>query len=154
MERFDLVTVGGGLGGAALAKAMAERGARVLVLERERRFSDRVRGEALAAWGTADAKALGLYDLVAADCGHMLRYWAIHVGGQPIVKRDLFSTTPQGDGWFTFYHPRMQELTLAAAESAGAEVRRGARVRHVTPGTRPQAAYEHEGRTRAGERDL
>ena len=148
MERFDLVTIGGGLGGAAIAKAMAERGARVLVLERERRFSDRVRGEALAAWGTADAKALGLYDSIAADGGHMLRYWAIHVGGQPIIKRDLFSTTPQGDGWFTFYHPRMQELTLAAAESAGAEVRRGARVRHVTPGSRPHTAYEHEGRTR------
>ena len=29
---FDIVTVGGGLGGAALARAMAERGARVLVL--------------------------------------------------------------------------------------------------------------------------
>src|SRR5213595_198261 len=50
-QAFDLVTVGGGIGGAALARATAERGARVLVLERERRFSDRVRGEALMPWG-------------------------------------------------------------------------------------------------------
>ena len=34
-DAYDIITVGGGLGGAALAKAMAEHGARVLVLERE-----------------------------------------------------------------------------------------------------------------------
>ena len=49
--RYDLITVGGGLGGASLAKAMAEHGARVLVLERETQFKDRVRGEALVSWG-------------------------------------------------------------------------------------------------------
>lgn len=32
---YDIVTVGGGLGGCALAKVMAEAGARVLVVERE-----------------------------------------------------------------------------------------------------------------------
>jgi flavin-dependent dehydrogenase len=41
---YDLITVGGGLAGAALAGALAERGARVLVLERETKFKDRVRG--------------------------------------------------------------------------------------------------------------
>ncbi len=142
MERYDIVTVGGGLGAAALAKSMAARGARVLVLEREAAFKDRVRGEALAAWGTAEAKTLGLYDLLAADCGHMLRYWAIYVGGQAIMRRDLFATTTQGDGWFTFYHPRMQELVLEAARAAGAEVRRGVRVRGVIPGAVPRVTVD------------
>ena len=137
MERYDIVTVGGGLGGAAVAKAMADHGARVLVLEREVSFKDRVRGEALAAWGAAEAKTLGLYDLLAERCGHMLRYWSIYAGGQPILKRDLFATTVQGDGWFTFYHPHMQEIVLDAAGAAGAEVRRGVRVRGVTPGAMP-----------------
>ena len=40
---YDIITVGGGLGGSAIAKAMAEHGARVLVLEREKQFHDRVR---------------------------------------------------------------------------------------------------------------
>ena len=44
-KTYDIITVGGGLGGAALAKAMAEHGARVLVVERETQFKDRVRGE-------------------------------------------------------------------------------------------------------------
>jgi len=34
MPDYDIITVGGGLGGASFAKAMAERGARVLVVER------------------------------------------------------------------------------------------------------------------------
>ena len=62
MKTYDIVTVGGGLGGSALAKVMAERGARVLVVEREAHFKDRVRGEALSPWGVADAKALGLFE--------------------------------------------------------------------------------------------
>jgi flavin-dependent dehydrogenase len=36
---YDVITVGGGLGGAALAKVLAKHGLRVLVVERERRPS-------------------------------------------------------------------------------------------------------------------
>jgi flavin-dependent dehydrogenase len=42
---YDVITVGGGLGGAARAKMLAENGFRVLVTERERQFKDRIRGE-------------------------------------------------------------------------------------------------------------
>ena len=59
MASWDIVTVGGALAASGLAKAMAERGARVLVVEREREFRDRVRGEALAPWGVAELAALG-----------------------------------------------------------------------------------------------
>jgi menaquinone-9 beta-reductase len=67
---YDIITVGGGLGGATLAKAMAEQGARVLVLERETHFKDRVRGEQMHPWRVAETKALGIYDLLVATCGH------------------------------------------------------------------------------------
>ena len=53
---YDFITVGGGIAGASLAKAMAERGFRVLVVEREKQFKDRVRGEWLAPWGVAETK--------------------------------------------------------------------------------------------------
>ena len=55
---YDIITVGGGLGGSSLAKAMAERGAQVLVLERERQFKDRVRGEQIHPWGVAEMREL------------------------------------------------------------------------------------------------
>jgi flavin-dependent dehydrogenase len=61
MREYDIIVVGGGLGGASLAKAMAEHDARVLVLERERRFKDRVRGEGMWPWGIAELKELGVY---------------------------------------------------------------------------------------------
>jgi 2-polyprenyl-6-methoxyphenol hydroxylase-like FAD-dependent oxidoreductase len=66
---YDIITVGGGLGGAALAKAMAEHGVRVLVLERETQFKDRVRGEFMAPWGVAEARELGVEELLRNTCG-------------------------------------------------------------------------------------
>jgi menaquinone-9 beta-reductase len=97
---YDIVVVGGGLGGSALAKAMAERGARVLVLERERVFQDRVRGEALWPWGGAEAKLLDIYGLLCDRCA-LERRWLIGLG-----DRDLVSTTPQNLAILTFYHPK------------------------------------------------
>ena len=57
-EAYDVITVGGGLAGAALAKRLAENGMRVLVLEREVAFRDRVRGEQMHCWGVAEARTL------------------------------------------------------------------------------------------------
>lgn len=36
---YDIITVGGGIAASSLARAIAERGARVLVLERENQFN-------------------------------------------------------------------------------------------------------------------
>lgn len=71
---YDIITVGGGLGGSALAKVMAERGARVLVLERETQFKDRVRGEQMSSWGVGEARELGIYDLLRDSCGPEVRW--------------------------------------------------------------------------------
>ena len=59
---FDLVIVGGGLAGSAFATAMARTGARVLIVEREAVFRDRVRGEGMLPWGVTEARELGIYD--------------------------------------------------------------------------------------------
>src|SRR5438034_2732324 len=142
---FDIVSVGGGLGGAALARAMAERGARVLVLERERRFADRVRGEALMPWGVAEARALGVDPLLRATCGHELPSFELFMGGVEIVRRDLVATTVPAAPVLAFYHPAMQEVLLDAATRAGAVVQRGARVSSVAPGPEPSVAFELDG---------
>ena len=146
MPDYDIITVGGGLGGAALAKAMAENGFRVLVLERETQFKDRVRGEQMATWGAADAKALGIYDLLLSTCATKLTHWDVYAGSMLLQHRDLVATTPHALPNLTFYHPEMQETLLAAAAAAGAEVRRGVRVRGVTPGAPVTVTFNEDGR--------
>jgi 2-polyprenyl-6-methoxyphenol hydroxylase-like FAD-dependent oxidoreductase len=143
---YDIITVGGGLGGAALAKAMAEHGARVLVLEREQQFKDRVRGEGVAPWGVAEMQALGLYALLRTTCAHELPQLGFYLGPEFGEPRDLIATTPQRLPGVSFYHPAMQEVLLQAATAAGAEVRRGASVREVKPGSMPTVVVEQEGR--------
>jgi 2-polyprenyl-6-methoxyphenol hydroxylase-like FAD-dependent oxidoreductase len=141
-SNFDLITIGGGLGGAALAKRMAENGARVLVVERERQFFDRIRGEWVAPWGVAEAQKIGIYEVLLERCAVEAPY-VLTLGMGPI--RDLRSTTPQKLPALTFHHPEMQEALIRAAEKAGAETWRGAVVRRVQPGEPPAVTVERDG---------
>ena len=139
---YDIITVGGGLGGSAIAKTMAEHGARVLVLERETRFHDRVRGEGMVPWGRAEADQLGLDDALKAARANEGRFAC---GTGP--KRDLVATTPQGLSNFHFYHPAMQEAVLEAAAKSGAQIARGASVTSVVPGFPAKVEYTADGKT-------
>ena len=129
---YDIITVGGGIAASALAKAMAERGARVLVLEREVRFRDRVRGEGLVCWGVGEACELGIYELLKESCGHDVPFVEGGTG-----QRDFTTTTPQRLPLLSFSHPVMQETLLEAAQKAGAEVRRGVAVERIEAGETP-----------------
>ena len=134
---YDIIIVGGGLAGSALAKGMAERGARVLVLEREAEFRDRVRGEAIMPWGVPELRALGLYDTVLNAGGHPLAFWDGYQDGSRSGHRDLARTTPSGELVLACFHPDLQEALLQAAIDAGAEVRRGARLLDIAGNGNP-----------------
>lgn len=140
-ERYDIVTVGGGLGGAAVAATMARRGHRVLVLERTTEFTDRVRGEVLVPWGCVEAKRLDLLAPLAEACGHEVPFWDAMVGGMTVLHRDMRTATEEGLPVLMFYHAAMQNVVLGEAVRAGAEVRRGTRVTEVTPGASPAVVF-------------
>ena len=141
-EQYDIVTVGGGLGSSALAKVMADNGKRVLILEREREFKDRVRGEFMTPWGVAEARELGIYELIRDSCGTDAPITDLGFG-----PRDLTTTTPQKLPGLGFYHPAMQEAVLKAAQKAGAEVRRGVTVTDIKPGPKPSVTVQTENGT-------
>lgn len=48
----DFVVVGGGIAGSAMATVLARVGLHALMLERQKAYRDRVRGETMPAWGT------------------------------------------------------------------------------------------------------
>jgi 2-polyprenyl-6-methoxyphenol hydroxylase-like FAD-dependent oxidoreductase len=126
---YDIVTVGGGMGASAFAASMAREGMRVLILERETRFRDRVRGEYIVTWGVAEARSLGIEEALLRSCGMEIPF--VEMGFGP---RNLLETTAQQLGGVSFFHPEMQETLLAEAERAGAEVRRGVSVTGVQTG--------------------
>ena len=134
---YDITIVGGGLAGSALAKGMAEHGARVLVLEREMEFRDRVRGEAIMPWGVPELRALGLYDTVLNAGGHPLAFWDGYQDGSRSGHRNLERTTACREPVLACFHPNLQEALLQAAIDAGAEVRRGARLLDITGNGNP-----------------
>ncbi|MFQ5872336.1 MAG: FAD-dependent oxidoreductase [Dehalococcoidia bacterium] len=145
-KTYDIITIGGGLAGSAVAKVMAEHGARVLVLERETRMRDRVRGELMWPWGTAEVVELGIYDALMEAGGHQVPWVDVYRGPTRTVHRNLAITTTPNLPSTAFYHPQMQEALIEAAAVAGAEVRRGVRVRGIKTGTIPVVVAEVEGR--------
>src|SRR4051812_27440880 len=64
-QAFDVIIVGGGIAGSTLGGVLARAGLGVLLLEKEPRFRDRVRGEGTWPWGVAHARQAGLDELFA-----------------------------------------------------------------------------------------
>ncbi|MFP3945196.1 MAG: FAD-dependent oxidoreductase [Alphaproteobacteria bacterium] len=142
---YDHIIVGGGMSGSTLARVLALAGARVLLIEKTGRFSDRIRGEGMHPWGVAETRTLGIYDLLLKQCALEVPRWTTRLPGRPVQPRDLSATTPAGTGVMDFYHPEMQQTLLEAAAEAGAEVWRKAHVTGVHPGSPARIEVAREG---------
>ncbi len=149
IESYDLITIGGGIAAASLAKAMAELGASVLILEREKCFRDRVRGEMMPPWGVAEARELGIMDHLKKTCARQVSL--VETGNG---QRDLQSTTVQRLPALAFAHQEMQESLLSLAENSGVKVWRGVAVERIEPGTRPTVIVSGTTRERISARLL
>src|SRR5215207_990647 len=119
---FDVIVVGGGLAGSALAGALARAGLGVLVIEREARFRDRIRGEFTWPWGVADALQLGL-DGVLRRAGHVELDAVEFYEDRQLVKTDPF----EGTLMIGFLHPALQEGLFTWAGSGGVTTLRPAK---------------------------
>jgi flavin-dependent dehydrogenase len=128
-DDYDAVIVGARVAGAATAMLLAERGWRVLVVDRTAPGTDTVSTHALTRAGVLQLQRWGLLDLVVRAGTPPIREMAFHYddGVVPV------SVKPAA-GVDALYAPRrtvLDPILAAAARDAGAELRFGTTVRAV-----------------------
>lgn len=148
-DDHDVVIVGAGVAGGALATRLARRGLSVLVLERTRVHIDRIRGEWLAPWGVREARELGLLDELLTAGGHFVSRTVRYEDGIPIgeARARAMETTalvPDVPGVMMLGHPRMCVTLDDAAQTAGATLLRGVESVTVEPGVPPTISFVHD----------
>ncbi len=147
--KYDLIIVGGGIGGSSLGAIMAEAGWSVLVLEKQDEYIDRVRGEWIAPWGVAETQRVGLYDLLMSAGGHHITSHVTYDEGRAPADCEA-ETMPLGilpnvPGPLCIGHPHHCETLWQEASKRGADCRRPVNVLEVTLGDAPFVRWSENG---------
>src|SRR2546430_7630426 len=149
----DVVIVGGGIAGGALAAVLARAGLSVLVLERQRAFRDVVRGESVVPWGVSDVIRLDLLRPLLAAGGHWVTRWVSYDEGLDPAEAErrelaLDALRPGVPGSRNIAHPVACAALRSEAEAAGARYVVGVRSVACRPGAGPRVAFIHDGAAR------
>jgi 2-polyprenyl-6-methoxyphenol hydroxylase-like FAD-dependent oxidoreductase len=152
---MDVVVVGGGIAGSALAVQLQRGGLEVTVLERTREFPDRVRGETMPPWGYLELVQADLLDVVMRAEGSLAERYvsygdALTVEQAEAAAVNATAVVPGAAGSVNLSHPGACQALLDEAAAQGAQVVRGVSDVRVVPGAQPQVTY----RTDEGEQTL
>lgn len=142
----EVVIVGGGIVGGALASVLSEAGLDVCVLERDDHHRDRNKGENLMPWGWADAHRLGLTTVLDGAAGRPNPVWeTVDPDGllRPVPVGELH---PDAPGTYSVSHPGACRALAEFAAANGTSYRFGAADVSVTPGTSPTVTWAEHGR--------
>jgi 2-polyprenyl-6-methoxyphenol hydroxylase-like FAD-dependent oxidoreductase len=143
-EAFEVIIIGGGIAGNALAAVLARAGKAVLVLERSTVYRDRVRGEGVQPWGVAEARRLGLHETLTRAGGiHHSRFVPYDETVEPAEAEAtalaLDKILPGVPGTLGVGHPPACAALSVAAAAAGARVLFG--TRWTEPSMWPDVAW-------------
>jgi 2-polyprenyl-6-methoxyphenol hydroxylase-like FAD-dependent oxidoreductase len=142
----DVVVVGAGIAGASIAAVLARDGLEVLLLERQRAYRDRVRGEYMAPWGVLEARAVGLEAVIrgarAVDARYSVPYDELLTpSAAEAAKGDASTILPGVRGPLCASHPGACQALAGEAVRLGAELVRGVGEVRVQAGARPSVTY-------------
>ena len=137
MDTCDVVVVGAGIGGSALATALARDGLHVNVLEQTVEYEDRVRGESMMPWGVAEARSLGVEDTLLEAGAHIAPRWFNYHLSAERAEIPTGMMVPDVHGSINLRHPDACAALERAARAAGAHVHRGTRDLQLDLGPEP-----------------
>lgn len=143
----DVVVVGGGIAGSALAAALAGDGQSVMLLERQIIYRDKVRGEVVNCWGVEELLKLGLEKpLLDAGGTYVNRFVGYDETIDSAVAEDavlhLDELVPGIPGVLDVGHPEACEALATAAVDAGARMVRGVNDVSITLEDKASVHYE------------
>src|SRR5437588_4294666 len=146
MRRCDVAVVGAGIGGASLATALAREGLDVVVAEASTEYEDRVRGESMLPWGVAEARALGVEQVLLDAGAHTASMWCQYDELVPAEDAEanpipVGMVLPGVEYSLNLRHPVACQTLADAAVAAGAELHRGVNDVEVKPGAQPNLAF-------------
>ncbi|MCI2398237.1 FAD-dependent monooxygenase [Aliiroseovarius subalbicans] len=134
LEGQDITVMGGGIGGFAAATALAQRGARVRVLEQADEITEVGAGLQISPNGVRVLDALGLGDGARARSTRSRGVWLRDgPSGREVIDLDLARLRPDAD-FLLFHRADLLDLLAGAARDAGVDIVTGARVEKVDVG--------------------
>jgi 2-polyprenyl-6-methoxyphenol hydroxylase-like FAD-dependent oxidoreductase len=137
VQEHDVVIVGSGIAGGALATVLADDGLRVLALERQLQYRDHVRGEILWPWGVRLARVLGVERVLLGARAQLVPRLDLYDEGASVPLRFEVGEAVGGiEGSLNISHPRACSALADAASSQGADVRKGVRDVRIEIGRR------------------
>src|SRR5690606_6141161 len=134
----------------AAAAYLSANGLSVVLLEKQERYTDIVRGEWFAPWGMQEAQRLGVDEAIAFGGGWEIREWTQWDEVVPPHEAETVDMThgvPGVGGPRVFPHHSVCESIAEPAADSGAKVVMGAQRCEVTAGPEPSVRYQLDGET-------
>ena len=134
LQGRQITVLGGGIGGLAVALALARRGASVRVLEQAEAITEVGAGLQISPNGLRVIEALGLAEALAA-CSPRARAVSLRDGasGREVTRLDL-GRLPAGQEYRFVHRADLVEILAAAARAAGVQIRLLQKAISVQPG--------------------
>lgn len=127
--RYDVIVVGGGLSGCAMATALADGDRKILVLEARAGKNPRFNGELIHPHGVDVLEARGFWDALKTAGGAEVRGFAcVQASGKTtrLPYDEISGSRPHG--FAIDHHALVDTLRARMAGKAGIELRQGERV--------------------------
>jgi 2-polyprenyl-6-methoxyphenol hydroxylase-like FAD-dependent oxidoreductase len=122
----DAVVVGGGVAGSLSAIVLRGLGLSVVLVERQVRFRDKVRGEGIHPWGIDEAEDFGLRDVLMRAGAHPLPDWITYHDRQAVSSFNWADDSARGNVEHGVPHPLLQQRLIEECADRGVVVLRPA----------------------------